>query len=135
MSRAQVKIEGAKIEVHLKSRRAPYTRGGVRFTSNRETIVLTPDDLTDAQLEKLAEDTAITIQIFADGVLVDLKLEDGVAGERGALAAALERSAAADAKKAKADAEKARAAAKVKADAEKAKADAQTKADADKGEG
>ncbi|QQQ17752.1 hypothetical protein JIP62_10450 [Brevundimonas vitis] len=52
-----------QMDVHLKSRRAPYTRGGVRFGSNRDEVVVPGDQITDAQLDKLAADPAISIAL------------------------------------------------------------------------
>lgn len=52
-----------QMDVHLKSRRAPYTRGGVRFGSNREEVIVPGDQITDAQLDKLAADPAISIAL------------------------------------------------------------------------
>lgn len=143
------------IEVRLKSRRAPYMRGGVRFASPRDAVVLKGDQLSDAQLEKLAADIAISIKLFdAAGAPVGLMLESGtVIGDADAMEAALAEAAAAkaeaDAKvaaEAKAEADKKAAAdkaaaAKAKADAaaaaaakkaaDKAAADAKAKADAE----
>lgn len=112
-----------QIEVRLKSRRAPYTRGGVRFTSTRDAVVLKGDQVTDAQLEKLAADSAVSIQLFdADGAPVGLMLESGtVIGDADAMEAALAEAAAQAAAEAKAEADR-------KADADKAAADAKAKA-------
>lgn len=52
-----------KMDVVLRSSRAPYTRGGIGFASNREDVVVPGDQITDAQLEKLADDAAISISL------------------------------------------------------------------------
>lgn len=52
-----------QIEVRLKSSRAPYTRGGIKFGSNRDLVVLSGDQITDAQLLRLSEDPAISIEV------------------------------------------------------------------------
>lgn len=120
------------IEVRLKSRRAPYTRGGVRFASTRDAVVLKGDQLTDAQLEKLAADIAVSIQLFdADGAPVGLMLESGtVIGDADAMEAALAEAATAKAEADARAAAEAKAEADKKAAADKAAADAKTKADA-----
>ncbi len=52
-----------KIDVVLRSSRAPYVRGGIEFGSNREDVVVAGDQITDEQLEKLADDAAISIAL------------------------------------------------------------------------
>lgn len=48
----------------LRSSRAPYTRAGIRFGSNREPVVVNGADITDDQLRRLlADPAAITIQV------------------------------------------------------------------------
>lgn len=63
-----------QIEVRLKSSRAPYTRGGIKFGSNRDLVVLSGDQITDAQLLRLSEDPAISIEVVnpATGEAVQL---------------------------------------------------------------
>lgn len=109
------------IRVRLRSSRAPYTRGGVRFSSNRESVEA---GVTQAQLDRLNEDPAITVEALDDGRAA----ADAEKAEAKAKAAA-EKAAAkvkADVERAAADAEKAEAKAKADADsdAEKAKEDA-----------
>lgn len=118
------------IEVRLKSRRAPYTRGGVRFASTTDPVVLKGDQVTDAQLEKLAADIAVSIQLFnADGEPVGLMLESGtVIGDTEAMEAALAEAAAAKAEADAKTAAEAQAEAERKAGADKAAADSKAKA-------
>jgi hypothetical protein len=52
-----------KMDVELKSSRAPYTRGGIRFASNRTPVTVPGDEITDDQLEALAGDAAISIAL------------------------------------------------------------------------
>lgn len=52
-----------KMDVELKSSRAPYTRGGIRFASNRTAVTVPGDEISDDQLEALAGDTAISISL------------------------------------------------------------------------
>lgn len=67
-----------QIIVRLKSRRAPYTRGGVSFASNREAVERPADALTDDQLRRLADDAAILIEVVtAKGEPAVLQLDDG----------------------------------------------------------
>ena len=48
----------------LRSSRAPYTRAGIKFSSNREPVVINGADITDDQLRRLlADPAAITIQV------------------------------------------------------------------------
>lgn len=132
MSVDRLMLARDQIEVRLKSRRAPYTRGGVRFTSTRDTVVLKGDQVTDAQLEKLAADNAVRVQLFAaDGAPVGLMLESGtIIGDPDALDAALAEAAAEKAEaSARAEAE-AKAEAQRKAASDKAAADAKAKAEA-----
>lgn len=105
-------------EFRLKSSRAPYTRAGIRFSSNREPVVINGADITDDQLRRLlADSAAITVQV------VDAKskepsfhvMDDGSAfGDQAAMAAEAEAIAAAAAAAEKAR-EKAEAAAVKKA--------------------
>lgn len=62
------------LEIRLKSSRAPYTRAGIRFASNREPVVLNGAEVSDEQLVKLSEDTAISIEIVdpATGARIDM---------------------------------------------------------------
>lgn len=61
---AEASAPAEPVQLRLTSARAPYTRGGLRFSSNRTPITVgLRDGLTEAQLLKLDEDTAITIEI------------------------------------------------------------------------
>lgn len=51
------------VQVRLTSSRAPYTRGGVRFASNRVPVSLGRDQITEDQLLKIDADAAITIEL------------------------------------------------------------------------
>lgn len=51
------------LEIRLTSSRAPYTRAGIRFASNRTPVVLSGAEVSDDQLVRLSEDTAISIEI------------------------------------------------------------------------
>jgi len=55
--------EADRFKVRLTSRRAPYTRGGVKFVSNRQPVLVGREDVTEAQLKALAADAAITIEL------------------------------------------------------------------------
>lgn len=98
----------SSVEFRLKSSRAPYTRGGIRFASTREAVVVPGAALSDDQLERLKADQAVTIEVV-----------DAETGKPVDLDKTLEAEALA-AEKAKADA---------KAAADKARSDATSKAD------
>jgi hypothetical protein len=53
----------SRIEVHLRSSRAPYRRGGVAFGSSRSTLVIPREELTDEAMERLEADPTISVQI------------------------------------------------------------------------
>ena len=108
-------------EFRLRSSRAPYTRAGIKFSSNREPVVINGADITDDQLRRLLTDSAaITVQV------VDAKskepsfhvMDDGSAfGDEAAMEAEAEAiaEAAAAAEKAREKAEAAAAKKAVKA--------------------
>lgn len=52
-----------RLKLRLKSSRAPYRRGGVRFASNREPVLVGRGEVTEAQLASIAADTAIVIEL------------------------------------------------------------------------
>lgn len=47
----------------LRSNRAPYNRGGVHFASTRESVEVDAGLLTEAQLEKLRADPAVSVEL------------------------------------------------------------------------
>jgi len=49
--------------IRLRSRRAPYVRAGIRFSSIRVAVEISEDQLTADQLDKLNRDPAISIEI------------------------------------------------------------------------
>lgn len=51
------------LKLKLTSSRAPYTRGGVSFASNRTPVVLGHDEITSAQLVKIIADPAIALAL------------------------------------------------------------------------
>ena len=62
------------LKLKLTSRRAPYTRGGVKFTSNRQPVILGEDEITTDQIVKIVADQAISIALVdpASGLSVPL---------------------------------------------------------------
>lgn len=53
----------AALKLKLTSSRAPYTRGGVSFASNRTPVILGHDEITSAQLAKIIADPAIALAL------------------------------------------------------------------------